>query len=102
MRIPQYIYPNQKNIAGFENHGWELKPEKPHLGDKKIIFITSPAAISYAESYMGFIEGYKLGTIVGQPTAGTNGNVNSLYLNGGLQFNFTGMLVYKFDGKLLH
>jgi len=102
MRIPQYLYPNQKSIAGFENHGWELKPEKPHLGDKKIIFITSPAAISYAESYMGFIEGYKLATIVGQPTAGTNGNVNSLYLNDGVKFNFTGMLVYKFDGKLLH
>lgn len=102
MRIPQYIYPNQEKIAGFEPHAWELSPDKPYLGDKKVIFITSPAAISYAESFMGFIEGYDLATIVGQPTAGTNGNVNSFYLNDGVKFNFTGMLVYKFDGKLLH
>jgi C-terminal processing protease CtpA/Prc len=102
MQIPQYIYPKQAKVKGTQKHGWELKPEKPYLGDKKVIFITSPAAISYAESFMGFIEGYDLATIVGQPTAGTNGNVNGMTLNDGIRFRFTGMLVYKFDGKLLH
>ena len=102
MQIPEYIYPNQKGLKSFQEHGWGLKPSKPHLGDKKIIFITSGEAISYAESFMGFVEGYDLGTIVGESTAGTNGNVNTIVLNDNVYFSFTGMLVYKFDGELLH
>ena len=66
------------------------------------MFITSGEAISYAESFMGFVEGYNLGTIVGEPTAGTNGNINTIILNDGVRFTFTGMLVYKFDGELLY
>lgn len=102
MQIPQYIYPNQKELKGTQKHGWGLKPAQPYLGDKKIVFITSGEAISYAESFMGFVEGYNLGTIVGEPTAGTNGNINTIVLNDGVRFTFTGMLVYKFDGELLY
>ncbi len=51
---------------------------------------------------MSFVEGYKLGTIVGQPTAGTNGMVNGFLLLGGYHINFTAMKVVKHDGSQHH
>ena len=50
-------------------------------------------AISYAESTMGIVEYYKLGEILGEATAGTNGNVNPFMLPGGYTITWTGMKV---------
>ena len=102
MQIPKIIYPNQKNIKGFEEHAWFLPSKEPYLGGKQIVFITDGRAISYAESYMGFIEGYNLATIIGQPTAGTNGNINTFDLEGGFSITWTGMKVLKHDGSQHH
>ncbi|WP_375562681.1 S41 family peptidase [Bernardetia sp. OM2101] len=102
MQIPQIIYPNYENLCGFEKHGWLLEAKKPYLGNKQVIFITNGQAISYAESYMSFIEGYNLATIVGQTTAGTNGNVNSFELIGGYMITWTGMKVIKHNGNQHH
>lgn len=102
MRIPQIIYPDQENIVGYQNEGWAMKARKPYLGDKKVVFITDGSAISYAESYMGFIDGYQLATIVGQPTAGTNGNINPFNLLAGFSISWTGMKVFKHDGSQHH
>lgn len=51
---------------------------------------------------MSYIEHYKMATIIGQPTAGTNGNVNYLVLPGGTVIMFTNMKVYKHDGSRHH
>jgi len=102
MKIPKIIYPDQEKITGYENNGWELEAKEPYLGDKKIVFIIDGRSISYAESYMSFIEGYNLATIIGQPTAGTNGNVNSFNLLGNFRLGFTGMKVVKHDGSQHH
>jgi C-terminal processing protease CtpA/Prc len=66
------------------------------------VFLTDGRAISYAESFMSFIEHYKLAEIVGQPTAGTNGNVNPFVLPGGFTVIWTGMKVVKHDGSQHH
>jgi C-terminal processing protease CtpA/Prc len=100
MRVPRIVYPDQENV-GYDNHGWLLKPRLPHL-NAKVFFLLDGRAISYAESFMGFIEHYKLATIVGQPSAGTNGNVNSFFVPGGYQIRWTGMKVVKHDGSPLH
>lgn len=102
MQVPQIIYPDQENIVGWEKFEWKLGTSKPYLGDKQIIFITDGSAISYAESFMGYIEGYNLGTIIGQPTAGTNGNVNPFKLPGGYRLSWTGMKVTKHNGSQNH
>ncbi|NAS13004.1 S41 family peptidase [Poritiphilus flavus] len=104
MMVPKIIYPDQENLLGYEARNWMevMKSKKPFLGDKQVIFITNGEAISYAESYMGYIKGYELATIVGQPTAGTNGNANSFELPGGYVVTWTGMKVVKHDGSQLH
>jgi hypothetical protein len=101
MLVPQIAYPDREKPVGHERHGWGLAPAQPHI-QGKVAFITGPGAISYAESFMSFIEGYRLGAIVGQPTAGTNGNVNPFHLPGGFKVAWTGMKVVKHDGSRLH
>lgn len=100
MKIPQFIYPDHR-VSGYEDYQWGFRAKKPYLGGK-VVFITDGRAISYAESYMGYVEGYRLGPIVGQPTAGTNGNVAGFRLHGGISMNFTGMKVVKHDGSQHH
>jgi C-terminal processing protease CtpA/Prc len=104
MQIPQIIYPDQENITGYSKHNWMqmMKAKKPYLGDKKVVYIIDGTAISYAESCLGYIEGYKLATIVGQPTAGTNGNINPFELPGGYTIPWTGMKVLKHNGSQHH
>lgn len=101
MRIPQVIYADYENLAGFDHHGFELKAKAPHIA-AKVVFIINGRAISYSESYMGLIEHYNLATIVGESTAGTNGNINPFNLPGGYRIWWTGMKVVKHDGSLQH
>jgi C-terminal processing protease CtpA/Prc len=80
---------------------WPLQPAAPYLAAPRV-FITDGRAISFAESMMGIVEAYRLGEIVGQPTAGTNGNVSSFELPGGYSIGWTGMRVLKHDGSRHH
>jgi C-terminal processing protease CtpA/Prc len=101
MHIAQIVYPDRERIAGWTNYGWHMEPKEPRITGKTV-FLTDGTAISYAESFMGYIEGYKLAEIVGQPTAGTNGNVDPIDLPGGYSFSWTGMKVVKHDGSQHH
>jgi C-terminal processing protease CtpA/Prc len=86
----------------FERFGeWRIAPHAPYLKAKKV-FLTDGRAISYAESCLGIVEHYKLGEIVGAPTAGTNGNVNPFTLPGGYTISWTGLKVLKHDGSRHH
>ena len=80
---------------------WKLEPKAPHLAGK-CVFLTGGGAISYAESCLGIVEAYKLADIVGEPTAGTNGNINPFSLPGGYSITWTGMKVLKHDGTTHH
>ena len=80
---------------------WSLAPKEPYIAAKRA-FVTDGRAISYAESIMGIVEAYHLGEIVGEPTAGTNGNANVVTLPAGYSFVFTGMKVLKHDGSRHH
>ncbi|WP_207420160.1 S41 family peptidase [Desertivirga brevis] len=99
MFVPRISYPDYEKVS-FDSMGWDMKPKEPHLSGK-VVFLTGGGAISYAESYMSFIKQYKLATIVGQPTAGANGNVNMFRLPGNYIVRFTGMKVRQQDGSQL-
>ncbi len=101
-QVPMQIYPDQVDLVGYDSSGrWALEPAEPHL-QGKIVFLTDGRAISYAESVMGIVEHYQLGEIVGQPTAGANGNVNPFSLPGGYRVSWTGMRVIKHDESQHH
>jgi C-terminal processing protease CtpA/Prc len=105
MMCPEFFITKTKRP---NRDGVELKEERctlaplaPRLSGK-IVFLTDAQAISYAETYLGIVEAYKLATIVGETTAGTNGNVNSFMLPGGYRVTFTGTRVLKNDGSRHH
>jgi C-terminal processing protease CtpA/Prc len=98
--VPVTYSPDRRDVAySFSN--WSVQPEAPRF-KAKVAFLTDGRAISYAETYLGIIEHYKLAEIVGGPTAGTNGNVNPFSLPGGYQVAWTAMKVLKHDGSRHH
>ena len=100
--VPLITYPDHRRVEGYDTSGrWTLQPKAPRLRGK-LVFLTDGRAISYAESVMGIIEAYRLAEIVGETTAGTNGNVNSIDLPGGFSLRYTGMKVLKHDGSQHH
>lgn len=103
MYIPKIVYPDRQKPKSYLTANWKgfFEPALPYLGDKKVVVLTDGKAISYAESLMGFVKGYKLATIVGQPTAGANGNFNTFNLPGEIEISWTGMKIVKHDGSQL-
>jgi hypothetical protein len=86
----------------FDSRGsWVLPPQTPRFPGR-LVLLTGGGSISYAESWAGTFEGERLGPIVGGPTAGTNGDINRLWLPGGYQVLFTGLRVRKQDGSRHH
>ena len=100
--IPQYMYPDQENIAGYDTSGrWTLPPKEPYFPGERV-FLSNRNTISYGESVMGIVEHYDLGEIAGETTAGANGNVASYTLPGNYTIRWTGMRVLKHDYSQHH
>jgi len=100
MKIPLVVLPDREGWT-YQEVGWNLPVANPHIGGR-VVFLTDGRAISYAESFLSFVEHYKLGDIVGEPTAGANGNVNPFVLPGRYSISWTGMKVVKHDGSRHH
>ena len=98
--IPIVTKPDRVDMD-FAFSNWPVMPSQPRITGK-VAFIIDGRAISYAETYMGIIEHYKLGELVGEATAGTNGNVSAFTIPGGYHIAFTGMKVLKHDGTQHH
>ena len=97
---PQIERPNSvtNNLSGY---GWLMEPnEKVYNG--QIIYLVNNLTRSYGESIGAYFENIENCIIVGQPSAGTNGNFNFIYLPGGYKIIWTGMKVLKHDGSQLH
>jgi hypothetical protein len=99
MRVPEILYPAYKNV-NYRNYGWELSSITPKINGK-VVFLVDASTHGYGESILGFVENYNLGIIVGQTTAGINGNINRIPLFGNYEVTFTGMKVVKHNGEKL-
>jgi hypothetical protein len=99
MEVPEFVYPNQKDVT-FHKSRWSLQPATPRF-ESKNIFINNPSVVSSGETAMGIIDYYNLATMVGETTAGCNGNVNWIQLPCGYEIMWTGMRVLKHDGSQL-
>jgi C-terminal processing protease CtpA/Prc len=98
--IPAVLFPDRKGMS-FDIEQWKIEPKQPRL-TVPIAFLQDVRAISYLETLLGIIENYKLGTIVGENSAGTNGNVTFFSLPGGYRVRFTGLRVLKQGGSQHH
>jgi hypothetical protein len=95
MRTPRAMKPDREDWTWFES-SWPVRPVAPRLAGR-IVFINVPPIVSYGETCMAMIAGYRLATLVGEPTAGCNGNANFIELPDGLRIMWTGMEVLKHD-----
>jgi C-terminal processing protease CtpA/Prc len=98
---PKTHRPDHTEVQWETSGRWTLPVGQPQLTSNRV-FLTDGGAMSYAESMMGIVEAYKLGEIVGEPTAGTNGNALPVGLPLGYSMAFTGMKVLKHDGSQHH
>lgn len=99
-QLPRIIYPDYQNVT-YQKSGWDIRPKSTRL-KAKLIYLADGSSISFAESVLNLIKHHKLGTIVGEATAGTNGEVNSFILPGDFRITWTGERVIKPGGAINH
>ncbi|MBD2314140.1 hypothetical protein H6G20_20945 [Desertifilum sp. FACHB-1129] len=99
--VPILYKPDRKDMSFEELKRWQLPPRSPYLKANRV-FLVDGRAMSQTETWLGIIDRYKLGDIVGSTTAGTNGNMNGFRLPSGITILWTGMKVYKHDGSQHH
>lgn len=68
----------------------------------KFYFLADRTTQSAPETFLDIIKHWKIGKIVGQPTAGANGNINYLWLPGNMAVTFSGIKVLNSDGSEHH
>lgn len=83
-----------------EDSSWEIRPAAPRL-TAKVIMLIDGRAVSVSETEVQLAHDHHLATLVGEPTAGTNGNIQLLPLPEGFSMRFTGMRVLHDDGTPL-
>jgi C-terminal processing protease CtpA/Prc len=98
--VPVITRPDHRDPA-FHFSNWTVPPAASRI-HARAAFLIGGGAISYAETYLEMVEHYRLAELVGEPTAGTNGNVTDVNLPGGYDVTFTGMKVLKHDGSRHH
>lgn len=100
MRIPRFDKPFAESTTGW-SFGWQRERDAALEKPVKVL-LTDARASGYAESLGAYFPGQKTGPVVGEATAGANGNVVSATLPSAMKFSFTGMIVTRHDGTALH
>jgi hypothetical protein len=98
--FPEVIYPDREKIH-YKDHFGKVMPKTPKIRGK-VVFLVHGYTISASETFIGMVEHYRLGEIIGQRTAGTNGNINVFRLPGGYTVFWTGLRVLKHDHSQHH
>ena len=99
-RLPIITQPDGIGMSFAKSH-WTVPRLEPRLR-ARVAMLTGGGAISAAEQWVAMFEHYRLGEVVGGPTAGTNGNVNPFTTPGGYWVCWTGLKVLKHDGSQHH
>jgi hypothetical protein len=100
LNVPKILGPDG-TVAGWHQIGWHRRPAEPRI-EGRTAFLVSPEAISYAESILGYVEAHRLGTLIGSPSAGANGDIVRLDTLAGFYVIFSGMRVTRHDGSPFH
>ncbi len=97
--VPIFSRPNQVDRE-WEEREWSFYPLAPRFR-AETVFLIDAGAISKSEAILGMVQGHRLGTLIGSPTAGTNGNLAYISLPGGYDVTFTCVKATKCDGTPL-
>ncbi|MCX3264569.1 S41 family peptidase [Pedobacter agri] len=100
MFTPQILYPDYKNVS-YTIGSYTIEPVLPYV-KAKIFLLSDATGQSATESFLSAYKQFKVVTIVGQPTSGTNGGINLVSMPGGYRFFYSGMLVKNPDGSKHH
>ena len=98
--VPFVVRPDRENLT-FKMEQWSVKPLTPRIR-ARTAFLIDARAMSHSETDLSFVAHYKLGELVGQATAGTNGDPNHVLLPGGFELSWTGCKTLNQDGSQLH
>jgi len=98
--IPLIERPDRENLT-FKMEQWSVKPLTPRIR-ARTAFLIDARAMSHSETDLSFVAHYKLGELVGQATAGTNGDPNHVLLPGGFEPIWTGLKTLNQDGSQFH
>lgn len=96
MFVPRYDKPFAQSTAAW-SIGWQAQ-RNPALEKPVKVLLTDGRTISYAESLAAYFPAQKTGAMVGERTAGANGNVARATLPSGMSFFFSSMRVTLHDG----
>jgi hypothetical protein len=84
----------------YAKSSWTIRPMTPSL-DAKVIMLIDGRAISAAETVIQTFHDNAVGPLVGESSAGTNGDVALAKLPAGFSIQFTGLRVQLQDGAVL-
>jgi len=88
-------------VTLYDRIWWTIRPSAPLLRGK-IVFLVDGRAASASETLLQMVRDHRLGVLVGEPTAGTNGNPATFVVPGGFAIRFTGMRVLSRQGDAIH
>lgn len=94
---PVFLQPDQRGVA-WERSRWTIEPAAPTF-TRNVAFLIDASVLGYGETLAEVIARHQLGDLVGETTAGANGNVNSMDLSADLEVRFTGVRVTSSDGS---
>ncbi|HEY0139422.1 MAG TPA: S41 family peptidase [Thermoanaerobaculia bacterium] len=94
-------WPDRHQLAWVDLPERKLQPLEPRLR-ARVALIVTPLTVSYAEHIADAVQFYKLGKVVGQPTAGAFGAATHIELPGRIQFLWTASRANRLDGSVLH
>lgn len=79
---------------------WSIRPAQPHL-TAPVAVLTDGQSMSAVETFLQIFRDNHLGYVVGEPSGGTNGDMNTFTVPGGFVVRFTGLRVVGADGTAL-
>lgn len=94
---PLYLYPDQIQRR-FESDSWSLDPAPKRL-QAKVAFLSNGGSVSQQEMWLQIAKQYRLGPIVGEPTAGTDGTMVGMQVSRGYRISWTGQRMFDWNGQ---
>ena len=96
---PLSCFPDRMHLR-WDSRDDFVQPAAPRI-DLPVYFLCGPETMSWGETVLMLVKGYRLGTVIGMPTAGTNGDATTFILPA-FPFGMTAIKAVNLDGSRHH